>query len=137
MPYGLREQEQNELEFIRNNPDEYINFNIPWTFRVGYSINRSQNGFDSPVTRQSLQFNGTLGLTKNTQITYNSGYDFEVNEFTTTRIGVTRDLHCWTMSFNWVPFGALQSYFVSIRVKSSLLQDLKIEKRRSFLDFFN
>lgn len=134
---GLSEKDREELEYYRNNPNQYINFNIPWSLRIGYSINRSQRGFEDPIITQTLTFNGSIGLTQKTQITFNSGYDFENMDFTTTRIGVARDLHCWTMDFNWVPFGYQQSYFVSIRVKSSLLQDLKVEKRRSFLDFFN
>jgi hypothetical protein len=134
---GLTEKEREELEYIANNPDQYIDFAVPWSLRMAYSVNRSQVGFVSPTIRQSLRFSGSLGLTEKTQITFDSGYDFEQNQFTTTRIGVARDLHCWTLDFNWVPFGPQQSYFVSIRVKSSLLQDLKVEKRRSFLDFFN
>ena len=134
---GLTFEEQQELNHIMDNPDLYVNFNVPWTLRINYSINRSKNGNESANVRQSLSFNGSLGLTEKTQITFNSGYDFEEKDFTSTRIGLTRDLHCWSMNFNWVPFGRFQSYFISIRVKSSLLQDLKVEKRRSFLDFFN
>ncbi len=134
---GLTFEEQQELQRIRDNPDLYVDFDVPWTLRANYSINRSKQGFNDANIRQSLNFSGTLGLTEKTQITFNSGYDFEQKDFTTTRVGLTRDLHCWTMSFNWVPFGTFQSYFVSIRVKSTLLQDLKIEKRRSFLDLFN
>lgn len=134
---GLTYEEEQQLQQIRDNPDLYVDFNVPWSLRANYSINRTKRGFDEPNIRQSLNFSGTLGLTEKTQITFNSGYDFEQKDFTTTRMGLTRDLHCWAMSFNWVPFGNFQSYFVSIRVKSSILQDLKIEKRRSFLDLFN
>jgi len=134
---GLTFEEQQQLQQIRDNPDLYVDFTVPWTLRANYSVNRTKRGFDDANVRQSLNFSGTLGLTEKTQITFNSGYDFEEKDFTTTRMGLTRDLHCWTMSFNWVPFGNFQSYFVSIRVKSPLLQDLKVEKRRSFLDLFN
>ncbi len=134
---GYTQEEQEEIARIQNNPEEYIDFDVPWTLRMQYSINRSKRGFQDPTIRQSFQFSGSLGLTDKTQITFNSGYDFEAKDFTTTRIGVSRDLHCWTMNFDWVPFGRFQSYFFSIRVKSTLLQDLKLEKRRSFFDFFN
>ncbi|MEP5613936.1 MAG: putative LPS assembly protein LptD [Cyclobacteriaceae bacterium] len=134
---GLTFEEQQQLQQIRDNPDLYVDFTVPWSLRANYSVNRTKRGFDDADIRQSLSFSGTLGLTDKTQITFNSGYDFEEKDFTTTRMGLTRDLHCWTMSFNWVPFGNFQSYFVSIRVKSTLLQDLKVEKRRSFLDLFN
>ncbi len=134
---GYTQLERQQLDHIQNNPNLYVDFSVPWTLRMQYSINRTKVGFQDPTIRQSFQFSGTLGLTDNTQITFNSGYDFEAKDFTTTRVGVSRDLHCWTMNFDWVPFGRFQSYFLSIRVKSSILQDLKLEKRRSFFDFFN
>ena len=64
----------------------------------------------------------------------NSGFDLQNKEFTQTRIGINRDLHCWQFSFDWVPFGRFQSYNVDIHVKSTILQDLKLSKRRSFVD---
>lgn len=134
---GYSDHERQEIEHIQNNPEMYVDFDVPWTLRMQYSINRNKRGFEDASIRQSFQFSGTLGLTDKTQITFNSGYDFEAKDFTTTRVGISRDLHCWTMNFDWVPFGRYQSYFLSIRVKSSVLQDLKLEKRRSFFDFFN
>ena len=131
--YGTEE----EKEYIRQNPEQYVNFDVPWTFRVQYSISRTQTGFQDPTIIQSMQFNGTLALTGKTQITYNSGFDFVNKEFTTTRIGIARDLHCWSLNFSWVPFGRYQSFSLVIQPNSSLLQDLKLEKRRNFFDFFN
>ncbi|MEM9896625.1 MAG: putative LPS assembly protein LptD, partial [Bacteroidota bacterium] len=133
---GLTEQEQNQIAYIQNNPDEYVDFNVPWTLSAQYNISRRKTGFSDAVVTQTLNFNGSLGLTEKTQITFNSGYDLERKELTQTQIGVSRDLHCWTMNFNWVPLGFQQSYFFSIRVKSSLLQDLKVEKRQP-QQFFN
>ncbi len=140
VPEGLDESQygtEEEKEYIRQNPEEYVNFDVPWTFRVQYSISRTQTGFQDPTIIQSLQFNGTLALTSKTQITYNSGFDFVNKEFTTTRIGISRDLHCWSLNFSWVPFGRYQSFSLVIQPNSSLLQDLKLEKRRNFFDFFN
>lgn len=129
-PFGTDE----DLDHIRANPQEYVDFNVPWSFRATYSINRSKVGFQDPTITQTLTFGGTLGLTGKTQITYNSGYDLENGEFTTTRIGVSRDLHCWSLNFSWVPFGRFQSFTLIIQPKSPLLQDLKLQRRRNFFD---
>ncbi len=125
-----------EIEAIRNNPDEYIDFNLPWRLSANYSIRRTQRGFEDPRITQTLSFNGSLALTPKTQISFNSGYDIEQKEFTTTRISVSRDLHCWTLQFSVVPFGRYQSFNLSIRPRATLLQELKIERRRNFLDSF-
>ncbi len=128
---------EGEREYVRQNPEEYVDFDVPWTLRISYNINRSKSGLADPeISSHGLQFNGTLGLTEKTQITFNSGYDVKNKDFTQTRIGVVRDLHCWSLNFSWVPFGRYQSFALTIRPKSALLQDLKLEKRRSFQDFF-
>ncbi|QSE97745.1 putative LPS assembly protein LptD [Fulvivirga lutea] len=125
---------QDDKDFLLANPDSYVDFNIPWSLRLNYSLNFSQRGFEDSNTTQSLRFSGDFSLTEKWKITFNSGYDFENKDFTTTRLGITRDLHCWQMDFNWTPFGRFQSYSFSIHVKSSLLQDLKIDRNRSFFD---
>jgi hypothetical protein len=51
-------------------------------------------------------------------------------EFTPTNIMIRRDLHCWEMKLNWIPFGTRKGYFFTINVKSSVLQDLKLEKKK-------
>lgn len=134
--YQQDEELQEVVDHIRNNPEQYVDFKVPWSLRTNYSFTRQKTGFRAPVVRKTMSFGGSLGLTDKTQITWNSGYDFENNEFTTTNISVHRDLHCWVMDFNWVPFGTYQSYMLTIRVKAQMLQDLKVEKRKSNFDFF-
>lgn len=133
-PFGTEE----EKEYILQNPEEYVDFDLPWSLRVSYNINRRKTGLeDAMISSHGLQFSGSLGLTGKTQISFNSGYDLKNKDFTQTRVTVNRDLHCWTLDFFWVPFGRYQSFGLTIRPKASLLQDLKIEKRRSFNDFFS
>jgi hypothetical protein len=130
--YGTTE----ELEYINANPENYVDFSIPWSLSGNYSVNRRQTGFETSDITQSLTFRGDFSITEKTKIDFNSGYDFENKEFTQTSINVIRDLHCWSMRFNWVPFGRFQSFEITIRAKSSLLQDLKLEKRKRFFDNF-
>ena len=49
---------------------------------------------------------------------------------------VNRDLHCWQMAFNFVPFGYMKSYSFTINAKSSMLKDLRLQKRESNYDNF-
>src|SRR5690349_5725006 len=83
---------------------------------------------------QTMQFSGDLSISKMWKINFNSGYDVEAKEFTQTNIAIARDLHCWTLNFTWVPFGPFQSYNFRIAVKASVLQDLKLERRKPFFD---
>ena len=85
--------------------------------------------------RDSL--NGDVSLTEKWKMTFTTGYDFVLKAPSLTNIGLTRDLHCWEASFNWTPIGQnlrAGNYNFELRVKSSLLKDLKLSRRRSFYD---
>ena len=113
----------------------YYIFDVPWSMRVSYNINYSKPGFKSNLA-QTLSASGNVNLTGKTAITYTTGYDFSHKEITMTQIGITRDLHCWVMSFNWVPNGSMKMWNFTIRVKSSVLADLKYERRKDYHDNF-
>ena len=51
-------------------------------------------------------------------------------DFTYTQLRFERDLLSWKMNFSWVPFGPRTSWNFFIGIKSSLLQDLKYDKRK-------
>ncbi len=119
---------EQELAYIRANPEAYIDFNIPWTLSVNYNIRYSKPQYQSDVI-QTLNFSGDVSLTPKWKIGFNSGYDFELKDLSYTSIDIYRDLHCWEMVFNWIPFGPRQSYLFTIKVKSAILQDLKLTRR--------
>ncbi len=122
--YGTAE----ELEYIRANPNQYVDFNIPWTLNVNYNIRYAKPQFISTLI-QTLNFSGDFNFTTKWKIGFTSGYDFQAKDLSYTTIDIYRDLHCWEMTFNWVPIGPRQSYLFTIRVKSSILQDLKLTRR--------
>ena len=75
-----------------------------------------------------------MRLTPKTMITMTSGYDFTTRKMSMTSIAITRDLHCWQMSFSWIPFGFHRSWSFNIGVKAASLQDLKYDKSQSMYD---
>jgi hypothetical protein len=130
---------EQEKEFLLKDPNSYVDFDIPWSLRVNYSLNYSKpvktiSTTESYKITQTLQFSGDLSLSEKWKIQFTSGYHFESKEFTQTRLSISRDLHCWTMNLSWVPFGRFTSYNFTINVKSSMLQDLKIDRRKPFFD---
>jgi hypothetical protein len=111
----------------------YMKFEAPWSMDVSYSLNYSKPAFKSTIS-QALTMRGNVQLTRNMNITYTTGYDFTAKEITMTSIAITRNLHCWNMSFNWVPNGNMKMWEFSIRVNSAVLQDLKYERRKDYHD---
>ena len=125
---------QDELDYINAHQDAYVDFNIPWNLNMYYNLNYSKPGIKETTT-QSVTFNGDLSLTKKWKISLSSGYDLTNKKMTITSVNVYRDLHCWEMRFNWVPFGFRQSFSLDINVKSSILKDLKLSRRKDYHDF--
>ncbi|HNP95303.1 MAG TPA: putative LPS assembly protein LptD, partial [Cyclobacteriaceae bacterium] len=125
---------ESDKDFFLQNPDAYIDFSIPWNFRINYNLTYTKQGRQKSNVTQALRFNGDLSLTEKWKVTFNSGYDFESKEFTQTFLTINRDLHCWQVSLGWTPFGPFQSYNFSIGVKSGMLRDLKLDRTRNFFD---
>ena len=124
---------QDELDYINAHRDAYVDFNVPWNLSAYYNLNYTKT-LTQQIT-QSVTFNGDLSVTKKWKVSVTSGYDFVSNKLTLTSINVYRDLHCWEMKFNWVPFGFRQSYSVDILVKAATLRDLKLSRRKDWYDY--
>jgi hypothetical protein len=135
---GLGRPDQNNQSPQNNTPalkDEYGYpvFDVPWTMNLSYSLDYTKPGLKSTFS-QFLTVRGSVSLTKKMSVTYSSGYDFKAKAITMTNLAISRDLHCWEMSLNWVPNGNLQSWNFLIRVRASVLGDLKYERRKDFHD---
>ncbi len=116
--------------------DGYLTFSMPWSINFSYSFSMNSH-WNAELQDYKLEGNSNLSMSGNVKLTdkwgfnFSSGYNFQRKEMASTRFSVTRDLHCWSMSASFVPIGRYKSYNFSIHVKSSMLQDLKYDKRSS------
>ena len=124
---------EEELEYINNNIQNYIDFNLPWSLNINYNLSRRAPVLQEKSITQSITFNGDIKLTDNWKFAVSSGFDLTEKELAFTSLEFFRNLHCWEMSFKWYPIQR-QMFEFSIRVKSSTLQDLKLNRRRSWWD---
>lgn len=114
---------------------QYADFDIPWDFRFNYSFNYSRpNPFRTASINQSLNFSGRLSLTTQWKMSMTTNFDVQAGKFSFTTFNVNRSLHCWNMSFNFVPFGQRKSYSFTLNASSAMLKDLKVDKQRSWFD---
>jgi hypothetical protein len=104
----------------------YVDYAAPWSFALDLTLSRQ--AARGPVPAQTTatlavnQFN--VRLTPTWSATGSTGLDLTTGEPTLTRIGLTRDLHCWEMQVNWQPIGAYRGFSFSLFVKSGHLRDL-------------
>lgn len=114
--------------------DYYVDFKVPWTFRVDLNLyynsiySNETYSFKNTLTK-ALTFSGDINITEKWKFSYSTGYDIKTRKFTYTSFNFYRDLHCWEMRLSWIPFGTYRSYSFQINVKSSVLQDLKLLRR--------
>ena len=113
-------------------------FNVPWNLSLNYNFGLTKPGLSKATLIQAVQATGDLSLSKNFKISVSSGFDFTAFQPTITQLTLYRDLHCWDMSFSWTPFAGsasrVSNYSFTLKVKSAILQDLKVTRRRSFYD---
>jgi hypothetical protein len=117
--------------------DGYQKWAFPWSLSVNYSIgyaygtfNYDKMEYNSKIT-QNLSFSGTIRPTTNWNFGFSASYNFDTHRLSYMNCNVSRDLHCFTMRASFVPVGTYKSYSFSISVKSSMLSDLKYDKRSS------
>ncbi|MFM2285444.1 MAG: hypothetical protein RLZZ543_941 [Bacteroidota bacterium] len=122
-----------EKKDLSRNPNSYVDFTVPWTLNAGFVFSRTIVG-TQVQKNEVLNISGDLNLTSKWKIGFSTGYDFAQKQVSLTTVDIFRDLHCWEMHFNWIPFGFRQSYNFTINVKSSMLQDLKVNRRRQWYD---
>jgi lipopolysaccharide assembly outer membrane protein LptD (OstA) len=128
-----------EIEDVKNHPELYIDWDNPWSLHVDYNFRYTSvpvlsTGELKRDIIQTLRVSGNINVTEKWKFSSQTGYDFQQKEFAFTQITVYRNLHCWEMSFSWVPYGTQKSWSFQINAKSSLLQDLKLTRKKDFRD---
>lgn len=131
-------QEPEEVDADVDN-DGYMKFKMPWSLSINYSVNLTENR-DAQINTKTMRYpfklthnlsaNGNLSIGSRWNINMYTSYDFEAKKLAMTNINITRDLHCFSMTAS-IQLGVFNSYNFTIRASSSLLQDLKWEKRNS------
>ena len=117
--------------------DGYSKWECPWSLTFNYSVSYGYGDFDYMKMDykgkffQNLSVSGSIRPTKNWNFTMSMSYNFDAKKIAYMNCSITRDLHCFTMTASFVPVGPYKSYNFHIAVKSSLLKDLKYDKRSS------
>jgi hypothetical protein len=133
--FGIDTTQEIKQDYRQLNQNQYVDFSMPWNFRIRYSYNyRYAPTTEEKVVTQTLQFGGDFMVTEKWRLGYSASYDVEAQTFVTPSLNVYRDLNCWEMRINWIPFGPRTSYGFYINIKSNALKDLKISKKNTYYD---
>jgi hypothetical protein len=123
----------NESAYINNNPNEFADFNIPWSVNFTYAMSFFKtfmvDRFSTRFT-QNVTLGGTLNLTPKWQMAINGYYNIGLGKIEPITISISRDLHCWQMSIS-ISQGINRFYSINISPKSPILRDLKVNRTRT------
>lgn len=137
---ATRRKKKEETSSSSHNFDDdgYLKWECPWSFSVNYSISYGYGEFDKEKLEykgkitQNLSFSGSIKPTPGWDFNFSASYDFKQKKISYMNCNISRDLHCFTMTASFVPFGPYRSYNFHIAIKSSMLSDIKYDKRSSY-----
>jgi len=133
------EEQQAQLNYIRNNPAQFADFNIPWSVNLSFALNFSTtlkpdySGYQTNVV-SSINYSGDFNLTEKWKIGLNGYYDVHATKMESLTTSISRDMHCWQMSINATLIGYSHFFNFTISPKAGFLQDLKINRTKYFYD---
>lgn len=125
-----------DFNYFALHPEYLINFNIPWkmnfshVYTIQYNTNRTADNPDKFNQIQTLVASGDVSFTKRWNLSSSINFDLKELKITNTRISLSRNMHCWALSFFWTPIGGNKSFLLSIRNTSSIFSAAKIEFRK-------
>jgi hypothetical protein len=113
----LFNNQEEDIEFEEQGEsilDLFDNFRI--SHRLVYNVRKQSDGSKSAeIATHSLSIRGNLPITDKWRVTLgNISYDLKNKSLVYPTFGVSRDLHCWTMSFNWFPRNGVYSFFIGV-----------------------
>lgn len=127
---GNQEQSLFNKDEAPKTQSELYNYKFPWDLQVAYSLTYSNNTNQKEITTNSLMVSGNIDLAIKWKMGVSSGYDFTKKGITFTQLRFERDLESWRMSFSIVPIGVYSYWNFFIGIKSSILSDIKWDKRK-------
>jgi len=128
---------QAESAFINNNPNDYVDFTVPWDLDFSYSLRFSRffsAGKFQSKTNQDVNINGNINITPKWKIGLSGSYNLSLHDLGVVTVNLSRELHCWQMSIVMSPVGKYRYFTLNISPKSGLLRDIKVNRTRYFYD---
>jgi len=136
----LAADQQRLLEYMQQNPNEFVDFNIDWQLNLSYSLSFYSrlrpdfSGYETEFTN-GLNLNGSFNLTPKWKLSGSASMDVKKLDIQYLTLSVNRDLHCWQLSINVIPVGFTRSFNFTVSPKAGLLQDLRINRTRFFTGY--
>jgi lipopolysaccharide assembly outer membrane protein LptD (OstA) len=116
-------------ETTDSSPSDFFNSKLLFDLTFAHSLTYGNNNRENKIIGNSLMASANIDLSTRWKMGVSTGYDFVQNGITFTQFRFERDLLSWRMDFNWSPYGANAFWGFFIGIKSSVLSDIKYDRR--------
>lgn len=100
-----------------------------WKVDIDYQYRYTKPGLEATI-RQTFGLRGKVQLTQKTDFNYFLPINLETRKFARNGyFNITRDLHCWVMTLNYLPFYENLNFSFLIQPKSAMLRDIKLDRK--------
>jgi hypothetical protein len=113
-----------------------IKWNISFSYSVGWQQQSGLDNFDFDKMEykrkwdgNTVSLSGYINPTPYWKLNCVTTLDLKNWKFNGLTLSMSRDLHCWTLSATVTPIGLYKSFMITIGVNSSMLRDMKYEKK--------
>jgi hypothetical protein len=87
---------------------------LPWDLSLAFSYSKAHG---AATANSTLNLGGSIELTRGWGLSYRSTYNVIDREFLGDYFSITRDLHCWEMSFSRQKLGDQWEFYFKINIK--------------------
>lgn len=132
----LRSRFDRRLNYRDETPDLFADqsngwqpLSVPWDLSLSLSYNLTVPNPDMRIETLLLSFSGHMNITSSLTISAVGSFDMITATLNSPIIDITKKIHCWNLTLNWVPIGINQGFFLRFSASAPQLQGLVIPKQ--------
>jgi hypothetical protein len=134
---GLRERFRQRMDtsnvradLFGDNSPGFEPIKLPWAlaFSASFSYNEAASPGARPTYSADVSVSGNFTIEKSWRLSARTFYSFLNPTQPTLSLDITKEIHCWDLSFSWQPLGFTPQFNLRFGVRASQLRDIQIRR---------
>ncbi len=121
--------QEEETDLFADHTAGWSELTVPWEATLALSYNYNNPNPDAVSEQLNLSFRSNFSLTQSLQMSIVGSYDMLANQLNSPIINISKQIHCWQLTLDWVPLGANQGFFLRFSATAPQLQGLVFPKQ--------
>ncbi|MBI2793463.1 MAG: LPS-assembly protein LptD [Ignavibacteria bacterium] len=125
---NLREQ---EVDLFADHTPGWSPVIVPWEVSLDFTYNYSKPTPDLLTQTLQMRFRGSATLTQTLSLNATGVVDVLKFKLSTPIIDITKRIHCWNLTLNWVPLGPNQGFYLRFSAAAPQLRGAEFVKQNT------